>query len=220
VSVVVRWLVTREGEMSKATLFRLAILLVPMVQISCVHSEHPLADPETCAFDERLVGQWKKVGQDGSEFVFIGRPRDIKNRPDGMMVLNDVSLSSEKHELFWNPTATYFFVTRVGNDEYLQTFILSGKYPNESDWKKVTVKNYIFAKFKITDDRLTLWIIGQEATATAVKGGKLKGGVKKADLGEWIVLNEDSEGLRRYLKQGGNTTLFPDSTKLSFVRVR
>jgi hypothetical protein len=204
--------------MCKATLFRLAVLLVPMAQISCVHSENPLADPETCSFDERLVGQWKNVRKDGTDFVFIGRPRDIKNRPDGMMVLNDASIST-KHELFWNPRATYFFATKIGDDEYLQTVTLSGDHPSESDWKQVNVNNYIFAKYKIIDERLTLWTIDYKAAANVVKGGKLKGTVEKAGLGERIVLKENSEGLRRYLQKGGNTSLFPDSMKLTFERV-
>jgi hypothetical protein len=110
----------REDGMCKFTLLRVTVLLSPITQISCVYSEYPLTDPETCTFDERLVGQWKKVTKDRTEFVFIGRPRDIKNRPVGMMVLNDTSISS-KHELFWNPTATYFFATKIGDDEYLQT---------------------------------------------------------------------------------------------------
>lgn len=198
--------------MCKATLFRIAVLLFPMTQISCVGSENPLSDPETCAFDERLVGQWKwksfrKNGTDTD--VFIGRPRDIKNRLDGMMVIGDLGRISVKDQPW------YFFATKIGDDEYLQMM------PNlfgESDWKKVNVKGYLIAKYKITDNRLTMWLIDHEAAKNAVNGGKLKGTVE-AGFQETIKLKESSEGLRRYLQKGGNTSLFPDRVKQTFERV-
>jgi hypothetical protein len=134
------------------------------------------------------------------------------------MVLNEASIST-KHELFWNLKATYFFATKIGDDEYLQMFTLSGDHPSESDWKKVNVNNYIFAKYKIIDEPLTIWTIDYEAAANAVKGGKLKGTVEKPCLLERIVLKESSEGLRRFLQIGGNKSLFPDRMKMTLERV-
>jgi hypothetical protein len=53
-----------------------------------------------------------------------------------------------------------------------------------------------------------------------VKSGKLKGTVEKGNFGEWTVLKDKPEALRRYVEKGGNRSLFPDSMKLIFERVK
>ena len=94
--------------------------------------------------------------------------------------------------------------------------------------EKADIKSYFLIKYAIADDRLTFWLMDREATAKAVDGGKLKGAVTRSktkdnsQVGavERVMLKDSTENLRRFLENGGNTTLFNDKEKAVLTRVK
>jgi len=197
-----------------------AVMLLLLSQTSCVYSVNPLTDPEKCNIDERLIGVWKEAGKDDVSYVFIGRPWDVKGRPDGLMVMHSTTFNAD-HELNWIETPSYFFSVKVGEGQYLQCVKLSSS-KKLTEWDGAGKRLYQFWKYQIVADRLTLWMMDQDAAKKAIEDGVLKGTVqkKKTNITPEVTLTEPTEGLRRYLASDRSKALFPEQTKITLQRVK
>jgi hypothetical protein len=207
-----------------------ALAIVALMQTSCVvESDQPLIDIGKATLDERILGQWKSVEGDRTVLHFVGRPAGIADCPDALMVLHSVTVGS-KQELSWDGLPVYGFTAKVGKDDYFHMIALAGDGDAQrpTDWKKVDIHSYLILKYAITDGRLTYWLMNLDAAAKAIDDGKLKGVVtrsKNKDGGEskgvqGVTFKDSSANLRRFLENGGNTTLFNDKEKIVLTRVK
>ena len=153
-------------------------------------------------------------------YVFIGRPRDVKDRPDGLMVIHNMTFNAD-HELNWIETPGYFFPVKLGESEYLQCTDVS-RSNKITKWDQASVKAYEFVKYQVADGRLTLWFMDKDATKKAIEDGVLKGTVKETNTitSPAVTLTEATEGLHRYFATDHSMALFPEKTKLTLERVR
>ena len=72
---------------------------------------------------------------------------------------------------------------------------------------------YSLFKYKVSDNQLTIWFCDN---TEVIRKGELKGGF-------WLTadsLTDSTENIVRYLEQGGDKTLFPDTLKIVFKRVK
>jgi hypothetical protein len=199
---------------------RAAVALIVISPASCVDSIHPLADPETCTIDERLVGVWKHVGERDVSYFFIGRPAHVKDRPDGMLLLHDPTLNA-KHELSWTEAWTYCFAVRIGESHYLQCIKSAGR--NKIDkWERTTVKAYQFFMYEVAGERLTFWLMDKGAVKKAIEAGVLKGTVKENHniTSPEVTLTDSTDHLRRHLATDQGKLLFSKELKLTLERVK
>ena len=185
--------------------------LLALLQVSCnVSSESPLSDPDAAKLDERLFGQWRAVKEEkdqDTEFWFIGRPRgELKNAPTGLMVARDISIS-QANEISADEFPSYFFVTKIGNNHYLN-IVRNGPKREPCEWKKDDARIYFFMKYTVTENKLTAWMIDPELTAKAVTAGKIKGQVKmridkngKADGIEQVTLKDTTANTAKFIDQ-------------------
>jgi hypothetical protein len=196
-----------------------AVLLLLVSQTACiVHSVNPLADPEKCTIDERLIGVWKVADKDKVAYVIIGRPSDVKGRPDGLMVFYSISFNAN-HELDCIETPVYFFPVKLGETHYLQ-FVEPSDSKRLTQWDAAGKRLYCFFKYHVSANRLTLWMMDKHAAKKAVQDGDLKGTVKenKSITGPEVTLTEPSEGLCRYF--AGDNAHFSDNLKVALESVK
>jgi hypothetical protein len=219
---------------------RLAILLSAFLLSSCAPTfglKHPLSDPDKAKPDTRLFGVWKACGEKPNAlfFLIIGKSghRDV---PPGIMKLILTGINPENiayAEEFW-----YFFTTSVGNNSYAHLFDRSvvldrAKFPI---WDKRNIKMYELVKYKIEEDRLIVWFMSRDAAEAAIQKGQLKGTIEEVKTNErkweekWgkletatltkVTTLTDAEGLSKFLADGGDKVLFPESDKMIYLRVK
>jgi hypothetical protein len=201
------------------TIAGLAGLLLLVSQTSCVvYSVNPLADPEKCTIDERLIGVWKVADKDKVTYVIIGRPSDFKGRPDGLMVVHSTSFNAN-NELDWIETPICFFPVKLGETCYWQCIEPSDS-KRMTQWEAAGKRLYCFFKYQVSADRLTLWMMDRDAAKKAVQDGDLKGTVQenKSVTSPKVTLTEPSEGLREHFAR--SKALFPDTLKVALERVK
>lgn len=208
-------------------------LLLALAQTSCVvESINPLSDPDDAKMDERLFGQWKVINKEkdrDTEFWFVGRPRvsEIKDAPAGLMV-NYGLVISPQNEVSSNGMPSYFFVTKLGKNHYVNIATL--EEPKEPKgpivWKKSEVKGYLLMKYTVTESKLTMWMMDRELTAKAVDAGKLKGIVRrnkdkdgKETTVESVTLKDSTADLAKFI-DAANPSLFAEKEPIVLERVK
>ena len=186
---------------------------------ACVTSEHALVEPQKCKFDERLVGVWKEVGEDKVTYAFIGRPRNLDDRPDGLMMIQTVEFHTES-ELEAADKPMFFFSVKAGANNYLQL-------PNLKDdkvlkWTPNNIQGHQFMRVEIFDDRLILQFMDKNAVIKLIEDGKLKGTVKKTKgiLSPEVRITESPEGLSKFLTTDVAQNLFVGERKITLIRVK
>ncbi len=201
-------------------------------QTSCVvDSVEPLSDPANAEVDGRLFGQWKlKEGKNETTDYIIGRPPagSIKNCPPGVMVAYAFRRSA-KDEVSADSAPMYFFVTKIGKDDYLN--LVNAKDDKRLDtWNRDELKSFIPVKYSVAQDRLTILLMDLNATATVIESGKLKGkvfrqktvkdGAQVDGRVEQVHLTDSSANLVKFLDGAGSRTLFPEKEKMVMDRVK
>jgi hypothetical protein len=200
----------------------LALLFISLS--ACVQSDHPLADPDQAQVDNRLFGQWHhKSPKDGTSWhVFLAKPRPgvIKDLPASLLVLQSVEYSAN-NEAPISREMQCGITVKIGGEYYINFL---GKDLLDSDkhlqWKKENVKSTYFYKYGIEGDLLTWWMVDPNLAAAEVKRGRLKGNVKAGTFLPDVQITESTQGLVKYLRDGGHRDLFNDNFKLTFKRVR
>ncbi len=211
---------------SISALLRPIVLLAAVFLPSCVESKHPLSDPDESKSDERLFGAWKVVDKEAGKgrygFIFIGKS-EYSNAPAGLMTV--VSVGNDKDNRVEVKRLFHFFPTRIGREDYANCFdddpvANKGERPK---WDKSCVPRYIFAKYTVEGEHLTVSWMSPAAAEKAMRSRQLKGTIE--ERGNWLfklkwITLTDSQGLSRFLAGGGGKQLFPGTDKMVFVRVK
>jgi hypothetical protein len=201
-----------------ATTAVVALLLVSLP--ACVPSDNPLVEPQKCTFDERLVGIWKLVDKESVTYAIIGRPRDVTNRPDGLMVIHTSTFHPDS-EIEHSDKPTYFFSVKAGANHYLQMPHLKGA-DKITEWDAKNIQSFQFIRCEFFNDRVVLYLMNKDAVKQLIADGKLKGTIKKNKgiLGPEVRITESTDGLLRLLAKDGAKALFPEETKITLIRVK
>jgi len=187
----------------------------------CVLKE-PLSDPVKAKSDERLLGAWKIDDPDKKEkdycIVVIGKP-DLRGVPEGMMKF--VSLGSDNNDKL-KVDAFCFFTTSVGMENYAN--ILNHDFMDRDSpetWEKSRTKEWFLLKYSLENDRLSVWLVNNEALEGAIIRDELKGTVEeKGALKMKSITISDSKDFVRFLTNGGDKKIFTDKTKQVFSRIK
>jgi hypothetical protein len=207
------------------------LFAVSLSQTSCVvDSLNPLSDPAAAEVDSRLFGQWRhKEGNETIDYI-IGRPPEnsIKDCPPGLMVVYSFRRSA-KGEVSGGGEPMYFFVSKIGKDDYLNLFGLPDGKRIEK-WNREDLKSFFPVKYSVVQDRLTYWLMDLNATATVIESGKLKGNVTRKKITkdgaqvdgpiDGVHLTDASASLAKFLDGAGGQTLFADKEKTVMERVK
>ena len=85
--------------------------------------------------------------------------------------------------------------------------------PNEPD----AIDKYVFVKYQVRDDELTIWYVDDRAIDKAIKDGEIKGKLGDGD-DEGIIITDTTENLCNFDKKKGDALFVKDPLKL--VRVK
>lgn len=91
-------------------------------------------------------------------------------------------------------------------------------------------------KYRVEEDRLTIWFLNRDAAEAAIQKGQLRGTIvdKVEREGKWegkwgkfeiasgtkVTTLTDSENLSKFLADGGDKVLFPEKDKTILTRVK
>ena len=153
--------------------------------------------------------------------AIIGRPANMIHRPKGLMVMHEASFTAGL-ELNWHENPLYFFPAKIGDDHYLQWITFEGSSKPIKNWDP-TKPSYLFIKYQVTDNYLTLISLDPKIAKRAVEDGVVQGIVKeiKGYSGHTITFTESTEGLRRFFATDRGKALFPDDkTKMRLERMK
>ncbi len=181
---------------------------------SCTTSSvNPLASPKVCQADPRLVGDWHGgTGSDQStcHFTITKAPwmhvDIVPDHPDSKSKINRT------------PESYDFFPTVIGKNTFLNVV-----QRDENDH----AKSYLFIRYKISGNRLRLWLMSQQLPAAAIRAGKLKGLVSPdgVDIAQKpapdidVTLNDSSENIVKFIQASNLDRLF-DTPMTPFYRVK
>jgi hypothetical protein len=135
-----------------------------------------------------------------------------------------IQIESDQNNNVMAKEPLLFFTTQIGNSKYASLFEPAAPDRTKfATWKKRNITEYLLIKYQIEQGRLSVWLPDSSEAAALVRSGKLKGDVVERgllkDLLRLVTIN-DSAILSRFLGDGGDKVLFPDSGKLVFSRVR
>ncbi len=200
---------------------RLFLLLVAILLPSCgrIRVTSPLSDPEKAKPDEQLCGMWKPTEQDENApnkgFLLIGKVR-VQDVPAGIMKALALEIDANKEI---RDLGLYFFTTSAADDSYASFFLENVVDPGTSPvWNKKNMRSFLLYKYKVEEDKLTIWDMDDDAVEAAVRQGLVKGKIEGKNT-KTVTLT-DGEDLLRYLKEGGDKKLFEEKHKKVFLRVK
>lgn len=195
---------------------------------SCADSTFPLSDPGKSEPDERLAGVWGKRGESGEvSFAPAGgkfpasvlRVAGSRRKPDGTM--------EESGSLLFFPTTiggkNYLNVPSiVGGKDYLDSRYQDKemKLLEEKGLTPETVSCYIFLRYQVTEDTLTIQQIDGGAKKRAIESGKIKGSLKMdQDRTVFPHFTDTTENLVKFMAEAGDD-LFSKEVLLKLERVK
>ncbi len=196
--------------------------LLLLSQTACVvESQHPLADPATATFDDRLFGEWRMPdGADYYQHYFIGKVRDeVADAPKGLFAIYHVRVNMKEKSIHPGDSPLFGFSCKVGASDFMNLVELKKENDKPRTWG---TPKYLLTKYAVEKDKLTVWLFDLPATAKAVESGSLTG---KVDYGKdkkvrSVFLSDPTEKLRGFLEKGGEKSLFNEKAKLVLDRVK
>ncbi len=200
---------------------QLYLLFLAFLLSSCgqVRVTSPLSDPDKAKPDERLCGIWKLAKTDDNTLKMaclcigkVGR----QNVPAG--ILKAMAMEIDKNNNI-RDMSLYFFTTSAADDRYANVFLDEVIDPCKSPaWNKRNQGSFILYKYKVEEDKLTIWDMNYDAIEDVVRSGRVKGKIEGGNT-KTVTLT-DGEDLLRYLKGGGDKKLFEENCKRVFLRVK
>jgi hypothetical protein len=198
-------------------MFSLSLGVICLLATSCVpESENPLSDVKIAAADPALYGLWSVTHDNGDvQYLHIGAAPQNGDaaQPDGWMQMCFLTHRAETKELAL-PFAPRFFTTRIGDASYANLLI----EPQDEQSKP----KHWFYKYAAEGNRLMVWIMDWQETARVIEARQLDGTVARDGKGrlEKVLITSSAEKLQRFLREGGDRMLFPDTAKAAYTRVR
>ena len=205
-----------------SSLAALGLVLVLGLANGCVISEFPLSDPAPSEADKLLYGRWR--APDGNAYTIMefapptdATPKARWKRHEQLMVLT-VARYEKDQQLPAHATTERAFVTQIGDTTFLNIY-------DESE------RGYRILRYRIDGDTLDTWVLDSTATADAIRKGDLLAGDVTHDRGEVhrvrirrpvkeAAPHESRDKLRSLVTGKSAETVFPDSCKQSYTRVK
>jgi len=190
----------------------------------CVGSDKPLSDPAPSDADKPLYGRWQAGRGDDHELVEFAPPTDATPKtalPDQrLMVMSRYKRTKDGRT--YARTDRRAFVTTAGGKSFLNAYTEKSKGAMPCPAREFDIPAWFeFNSYKLDGDTLDLWTMDGDATLRAARGGLLcVEGWPKDDpnpLGVWV---EGGRPLLDFLTGKDGGTVFPDSAKVRFTRVK
>jgi hypothetical protein len=155
-------------------LLSVAVPALVLLLTGCDDSKNPLSDPQTSKADERLFGLWRERSDDGEVYYHVGRAGG--DFPSGVMRIVGIKHTKGMVE----PPEEYLAFPTVLNGKNYLNMVLEGdkkqvRLLNEKGWKSDLVNSYTFLRYQVDGDKLTVWVIDEDAKKKGIKDGKIKG---------------------------------------------
>ncbi len=193
-----------------------------MLFASCsdTSTTNPLVDPAKAKPDKTLYGVWR-LRDDPEEKAYFHVGRVGGECPDGVMQVVAIGHSADG-TLDLTPEGTSGIVLTTEIDE-VRCFSFA-ELPTKTvtdiaakGWKPETIDKYVFVKYQVRDDELTIWYVDDSVIDKAIKDGAIKG--KHGDgEDEGIIIADTTENLRGFVQKKGDSLFVKDPLK--FVRVK
>ncbi len=177
----------RTQTLSKFSVF---VLAISFLMTGCLSATHPLPKRDRAKGDSPLVGYWHGVISNAtqSNALQIWSVFHFGGRHFSVVMSNKKAYPKDDHHLIVTDEDTSLFdmdSSVIGGDSYLTLKGIRG-----SD-----IKDYLIVKYKLEDDKLTVWNITDGAIKRGVESDQLRarrdGGSytitsKSSDMGKWI----------------------------------
>jgi hypothetical protein len=187
-----------------------------LLATSCVpESENALSDANTASPDATVYGLWSIVHDNGDvQYLHVGAATgsdDAAAQPK-LMQFCLLTHKADTKELS-QPFAPRFFTARLDDASYANVI----SEPENNQGKRT----YWFFKYAVDGDRLSVWGLNWEETARVIEAGQLKGTVERDGKSRLtkVYITDTTENLQRFLRGGGDRTLFSESGKMVYSRV-
>ena len=152
-----------------------------------VTSKHPLTPFDDNQIDTNIFGTWLWNEEEKTEYIHVGMDENTGLLKVVMVIMHESGESSLLE--FTGHTS------KVAEDDYLNLRLVQPKEEHIDD--------YIFFKYNVTQDRLSMGIMNSDMVIESIKSGTLKGWVSKKGFFTNVYLNESGEKLQRYIATHG-----------------
>jgi hypothetical protein len=180
-----------------------------------------VADAE---LDTSLIGLWVREDGDDVQYLHVGGEAEKALTPDadkvepGLMRFLFTGHGKEAgRPILHNSVGARFFVTKLGNDRYINL-----AQPIEEGRPAEAVASFVFLKYKVERDELTVWFANMQGAVKAIEAGELTGTVTREGQNiKNLQLSDSSERLAAYVQSDAGKKLFTDDGgKMVFRRLR
>lgn len=210
----------------------IGVLLLTVAGCVGARSVHPLSDPAKSKVDERLLGVWKHVEDNGNTTLLLiakGELNDFnaewKGRyPTGGMQFQFLGGWKADHTIAFKKEddAGDFFPTELGKEWYANLLEPSA---GALEGKQNRPPRFGFLSYEVRGDELRIYLYDDDALRKAIEAKEIAGeiiklkkqdvrpkpGVKNIDF--LIEITDTTQNLQKFLKNGGAAKIFPRNKK-------
>ena len=172
--------------MNKA--FATALLALSALLAGCPESVHPLSDPASAAPDPAVFGVWRSVGSGEETWLHIA--------PAARGMTSVVMITHGRGGLEMHLYTV--FPTRLG-----KLAMANLDSTDRSDGQH----SYLFARYEVKGEKLTVRLLSVDAVNDAVKAGRLQGRTEHGAIGD-VLITAPGEAIVRWLESGKPEALF------------
>jgi hypothetical protein len=168
-------------------IFKVSILLAILIlcsacEVVCVN---PLSDQTGAKQDQRLFGRWHTVSDGSGDYMQFDK---------GLELTTNISVKPDKLAPgTTNPVFTCF-TTTIGDYDFMNIV---------SNDPKDHGKGYLIIRYRLRNNRLTVWTMNDEKVRQKIAEGKLKGKSERA-FG-MTTITDTSQGLTELIQTSGDS---------------
>ena len=190
----------------KSIPFAALALAIALTFSGCLaESTNPLSPPEKAEADNQLAGTWHMKTEKGEMFVHF-----IPREPSRML-----AIYVEVEEGKPSASSYTFFTTTIGGNRFmnLQPEPMRGEETKDKP-------KYFFARYEISKGgELTVWLMNEDAAATEIEAGRVRGEVKGEGSLKSASLTDTTENLAAFVKGAKLDALFGNRFGTSFQKL-
>jgi hypothetical protein len=174
-------------------------LSVLVLACGCVDSKNPLSSADSAKVDEGIVGTWRESTNDGETIYHVGLAGD--KYPAGMLRIITVTSHNNTLEA---PQHYIGYTTTLKGKSYLNIVLDEAKIKDfgQNGWDADKVEGYYFVRYKIEDNKGTVWSVSNDARKEAIKAGKIKGVIE--DQGD-SRFTDTGENVAKFIAGAGDS---------------
>lgn len=177
--------------------FRLKLNLLVVAAIlfsSCAVSfKQPIFSAKESKIDKRLLGKWQTTNEEGKDVTL-----EFTEKSPSQFNINSINESRQTN------TALTAFAGKIGDHDYLNLEF-------SEDGESV----YHIARYEITGDELSIWILDNKKLAKDLKQYKLKGEIASYDE---VIIRDSQKNVESFLKSRSSAAVFKLFAKLKKIR--